>query len=325
MKTHLDPLSDRAADWVAQVGPQSSATVSGDLALRGHALCEELRRRGDSADVHLIDAIEARLSPLPAAAGTTTVAHFVESATTRWNDLMNSLDREEENLQHVRRETRDVFFYVLDALILAEEAGGPDVERAAQELFNAVVADLYAFEPMADVAAELQPRGRGDYRLSDLLCTGVAGLFESQVRPRVRQQEDRVEVSEPVEEFVPLTVWLQRGDVPDARQPLTLATLAKRLAEVPAWYVKWSAQQLRVAVNAAARELTVQVIEGAAPSRALDGWQLRTGTTAKPVTIKAAVATISLPDKVDPSKFLLQIREPASGAEWTDVFARVGA
>jgi hypothetical protein len=327
MKTHLDPLSDRAADWVAQVGPQDTAklagTVPGDLALRGHALCEELRRRGDSADAHLIDAIETRLGPLPAA-GTTTVAHFIESATTRWNDLMNSLDREEENLQHVRRETRDVFFYVLDALILAEEAGGSDVGRAAQQLFNAVVADLYAFEPMADVAAELQPRGGAEYRLSDLICTGVAGVFEGQRRPRVREQEDRVEVPEPVEEFVSLTVWLQRGDVPDARQPLTVATLAKRLADVPAWYVKWSAQQLRVAINAAARELTVQVIEGAAPSRALDGWQVRTGTGGKPVAIKGGVAAISLPDKLDPSKLLLQIREPASGAEWTDLFARLG-
>jgi hypothetical protein len=329
MKTHLDPLSDRAADWVAQVGPQDAdnlaGAVPGDLALRGHALCEALRRRGDSADAPLIDAIETRLSPLPAA-GTTTVAHFVESATTRWNDLMNSLDREEENFEHVRRETRDVFFYVLDALILAEEAGGPDAARAAQQLFNAVVADLYAFEPMADVAAELQPRGRAaEYRLSDLLCTGVAGLFEDQVRPRALSQDNRVEVSEPVEEFVPLSVWLQRGDVSDARQPLTLATLAKRLAEVPAWYVKWSAQQLRVAVNAAARELTVHVIEGAAPSRALDAWQVRTGTTGKPVAIKGGVAAISLPDKLDASKFVLQIREPSSGAEWTDVFARVGA
>ena len=167
MNTHLDPLSERAADWVAQVGPQDAATASGDLALRGHALCEELRRRADSADAPLIESIETRLGPSPA---TTAVSAFVESATAGWHGLMNSLDREEENLQHVRRETRDVFFYVLDALILAEEAGGPDVERAAQQLFNAVVADLYAFEPMADVAAELQPRGgRAEYRLSDLL------------------------------------------------------------------------------------------------------------------------------------------------------------
>jgi len=321
MKTHLDLLSDRAADWVAQVGSPGT-TVSGDLALCGHALCEELRRRCDSADAHLIEAIETRLGPTPAA---TAVAAFVESATAGWTGLMNSLDREEENFEHVRRETRDVFFSVLDALILAEEAGGPDAGRAAQSLFNAVVADLYAFEPMADVAAELQPRGQVEYRLSDLLCTGVARMFDGQPRPRVRPQDDRVEISEPVEEFVPLTVWLQRGALADPRQPLTLATLAKRLAEVPAWYVKWSAQQLRVAVNAAARELTVQVIEGAAASRALDGWQIRTATTAKPATIKVGAATIPLPDKLDPSKLLLQIREPSANAEWTDVFARLGA
>jgi hypothetical protein len=323
MNTHLDPLSDRAADWVAQVGSPHTPLASGDLALRGHALCEELRRRGDSAaDAPLIEAIETRLGPAPAA---TVVAAFVESATAGWSGLMNSLDREEENLEHVRRQTRDVFFSVLDALILAEQAGGPDVERAAQSLFNAVVADLYALEPMADVAAELQPRGQAEYRLSDLLCTGVAGMFEGPVRPRVLQQDDRVEVADPVEEFVPLTVWLQRGAPSDPRQPLTLATLARRLAEVPAWYVKWSAQQLRVALNAATRELTVQVIEASVPSRGLDGWQVRTGMGAKPVAIKGGVAAIPLADKLDLSKLVLQIREPSSGAEWTDVFARVGA
>ena len=78
-------------------------------------------------------------------------------------------------------------------------------------------------------------------------------------------------------------------------------------------------------VGAMACVLASFLIGGAAvTSRALDGWQLRTGSSAKPATIKAGAATIPLPDKLDPSKLLLQIREPSSGAEWTDVFARVG-
>jgi hypothetical protein len=117
-------------------------------------------------------------------------------------------------------------------------------------------------------------------------------------------------------------VWLQRGQ--DAARTLTLAALAKRLAEIPAWYVKWSTQKLRLSLNAATRELRVQVIGDAAG--AMDGWQIRTGTTTKdkPSTLKAGLAAISLPEKLDASKLVLQVRD-ASGGEWTDVFARVGA
>ena len=328
MNTHLDPLSDRAADWVAQVGSHSSDTVSsGPLALRGHAICEELRRRGDSSDAELIESIESCLGALPA----TSVPAFVESATGHWNGLMTALDREEANFEHVRRETRDVFFSVLDALIVAEEAGGPEAEHAARQLFNAVVGDLYAFEPMADVAAELRRREHGEFRLSDLLCTGVAGMFDGQVRERTAVRPERVEVDDQVEEFVPLTVWLQRDEKSGCPgQPLTIAVLARRLAEIPAWYVKWSTQQLRLSVNAAARELRVQVIEadgGGGPSLAMEGWQVRVGTGAKdkPVIIKAGAATIPLAEKPEPTKLLLQVRDPAANAEWADVFARVGA
>jgi hypothetical protein len=221
-----------------------------------------------------------------------------------------------------------VFFSVLDALLLVEEAGGEEAEQAAQGLFNTVVGDLYAFEPMADVAADLQRQGHGEFRLSDLLCTGVARMFDRHPPERVRVTADEaaVRVDEPVEEFLPLSVWLQRGQ--DAVR-LTLAALAKRLAEVPAWYVKWSAQQLRLSLSAATRELRVQVIDagGASPSPSMDGWQIRTGTSPKdkPATIKAGVATISMPEKLDASKLVLQVREPAAAAEWADVFARVGA
>jgi hypothetical protein len=323
MNTHLDPLSDRAADWVATVGSRNStADPSGNVALCGWAICEQLRRRGDAADQGLIESIESQIGSAPTTASATA---YVESAAAGWHGLMNTLDREEANFEHVRRETRDVFFSVLDAFMLAEEAGGAEAEQAAQDLFNTVVGDLYAFEAMADVAAELQRRGHGEFRLSDLLCTGVAGLYDGQARERTSvTTPDALRVDDGVEGFLPLSVWLQRG--PDAAR-LTLATLAKRLAEIPAWYVKWSTQQLRLSLNAATRELRVQVIDaGAAPSLAMDGWQIRTGTGAKekPATIKSGVAMIAMPEKLDVSKLMLQVRDP-SAREWVDVFARVGA
>ena len=332
MKTHVDLLSERAADWLATVGSTASTrTVPADLASRGWAICEQLRRRGgntvDAADLRLIESIESHLGgSSPANTATTAAATAsVESATAGWNGLMNTLDLEEANFEHVRRETRDVFFSVLDALLLAEEAGGPQAERAAQALFNTIVNDLYVFEPLADVAAELRRSGADEFRLSDLLCTGVARMFDGQVRERTPATADAVRLDEGVEEFLPLSVWLQRGL--DAARTLTLAALAKRLAEVPAWYVKWSTQQLRLSLTAATRELRVQVIgQGAAPSTGMDGWQLRTSTTGKekPATIKAGAASLTLPEKLDPSKLVLQVRD-AAGGEWTDVFARLGA
>lgn len=327
MNTHLDPLSDRAADWLASVGSRNPTSLPADLLLRGRAICEQLHRRGDSADERLIDSIESRISSSSSPAdATTAVTAYVESATAGWNGLMNTLDREEENFEHVRRETRDVFFSVLDALLLAEEAGGPDAESAAQGLFNTIVHDLYAFEPMADVAAELERRGHDEFRLSDLLCTGVARMFDGQARERtaLATDDDAVRIDEGVEEFLPLSVWLQRGQ--DAAR-LTLGALAKRLAEVPAWYVKWSAQQLRLSLNAATRELRVQVIEaGGSFSSAMDGWQIRIGTSSKdkPTTLKAGVATLTLPEKPDVMKLVFQVCDPSS-REWADVFARVSA
>ena len=58
----------------------------------------------------------------------------------------------------------------------------------------------------------------------------------------------------------------------------------------------------------------------------MDGWQIRTGTTAKdkPTTLKAGLATITLPEKPDATKLVLQVRDPSS-QKWSDVFARTGA
>jgi hypothetical protein len=332
MNTHVDLLSERAADWLVTVdSARPTRPVPPNVASRGWAICEQLRRRGGDlidADQRLIESIESRLSGSSSAYATVAAATAsIKFATAGWNGLMNMLDLEEENFEHVRRETRDVFFSVLDALLLAEEAGGPDAESAAQGLFNTIVGDLYAFEPMADVAADVQRQAHGAFRLSDLLCTGVARMFDAQPRERVRVTNDDdavVRVDEPVEEFLPLSVWLQRSQ--DAAR-LTLAALAKRLAEVPAWYVKWSPQQLRLSLNAATREFRVQVIEADGGSRsALDGWQIRTGTETKdkPVTLKAGVATLTLPEKPDATRLVLQVRDP-SNKEWSDVFARVGA
>jgi hypothetical protein len=330
MKTHLDPLADRVADWVARVETTTTnptnAAATGQLALQGWALREELNRRGASA-THLIEGVDRRLGSLP----TSLVPTFVETATIKWNGLIDALDRDEENFEHVRRETRDVFFSVLDALILAEEAGTPEAERGARRLFNTVVQDLYAFEPMADVAAELQRRGQREVRLSDLLCAGVAGLFDGEIPERVAvESSDRVATDEEIEEFVPLSVWLQRGAPRDVRQAvLTLAALAKRLADIPAWYVKWSAQRLAVTVNAAARELRVRVVEGdtgATARAAMDGWQVRFGAGAgsKSATIKGGVVVLPAPEKLDAATLVFQVRQPAAG-EWADVFARVGS
>jgi hypothetical protein len=162
--------------------------------------------------------------------------------------------------------------------------------------------------------------------LSDLLCAGVAGLYGGEVREYAAVAPEAVRVDEGVEEFVPLAVWLQRG-LADAGRSLSLAELAKRLAAIPAWYVKWATQQLRLTVNAAGRELRVQVMDAGVPTVAMDGWQARAGAGGKqrPAVIKGGVATIPLPERVDAAKLMLQVRDVSGGGEWADVFARVGA
>ncbi|HEY7114935.1 MAG TPA: hypothetical protein VH475_00020 [Tepidisphaeraceae bacterium] len=321
MNTRIDYLSERVAEWTAQVEFTGQPTATGELALQGWALCEELRRRSlvDPASQSLIQSIEGRMGPMP----TSGITAAIERAAASFGNLLNDLDREEENLEHVRRQMPDVFFSVLEALILADESGEPDAKAAADRLFNTIVRDLYVFEPMADTAAELQRLEKGDIRLCDLLCAGVAGLFDGQIHPR-----QAAEQSQAVEEFVPLAVWLQRQSH-DARQRLTLAAFAQRLSTMPAWYVKWSTQRVRLVVELNLRELRAFVVEGedaatAIPSRGLDGWQFRLaeGRDARAATIKDGQCAMPLPAGLDPARVSVQVKDPAA-ADWTDLFARV--
>jgi hypothetical protein len=231
----------------------------------------------------------------------------IARATREWKDLLAAIDREEDNLEHVRRLTRDVFFSVRDALISAEQADGADDE--AKQLFNAVVHDLYVFEPAADLAAEHERTGQGVH-LSDLFCDGIAGMFEGQVR--VRQTVEAT----PAEEFV--TAGSILGD------ESSLAAIAKRLTTIDWWYVKWAAQRLRVRVSGKSAELSLAVFEGEAPSAGLNGWEVRVGRGREFVTgkINGSAATLKLPQR-PAAGWVMQVREPKG--EWADVFARVGA
>jgi hypothetical protein len=302
---NTDPLADRVAEWVSQ--------PKGEQSLRGWALLETLKRRNAASDGRLIEKIENRLPKFPH----DEVTGYIDAALQAWNGLLADLDREEENFEHVRRTTRDVFFSVLEALTLAEDTGGDAEEAAAKRLFNAVANELYAFEPMADVAAELERRGQGDMTLSDLLCVGVARMFDGHPRVHEAATTDAVEV----DDFVSVASIL--GDA-----PLTPAKLAKRLARVEWWYVKWAAQRLQVSVMEKTRDLIAYVWSGDAAtlamSKEMDGWEIRAGSgrDLATATIKGGTATIKLPARVETRGFVMQVKAP--GAEWSDVFARVG-
>jgi hypothetical protein len=323
MNTRTDYLSERVAEWTSEVESTGQPTATGELALRGWALCEELRRRSsiDPSSQSLIQIIESRLGPMPASG----ITAAIERAATSFGNLLNDLDREEENLEHVRHQMPDVFFSVLDALILADESDAADAKAAAHRLFNMVVRDLYVFEPMADMAAELQRHEKGDVRLCDLLCAGVAGLFDGQVRARPAVQQ-----AQEVEEFVPFSVWLQRK-AQSGHRPLAPAAFGQRLSEVPAWYVKWATQRIRLVVELKARELRAFVVEGedvatAVPSSGLDGWQFRLseGRNARTATIKDGQCALALGDGLDPARVTIQVKDPGAG-DWADLFARVAA
>jgi hypothetical protein len=288
---------------------KETGETDGLSGLRGWGVCELLKRRSSSAG--LVEKVEGYLGSI----NVESLPHLAEHAMGCWNHLISDLDREEANLEHVRRQSRDVFFSVLEALVLIEERGNGDHGPAAQRLFNAVINDLYAFEPVADVAAELWG-GQGYGRLSDLLCAGVAGLFEGRV------PEVRVEEPDPVEEFVTVDAFLLRS----AGRALSPTQLAEALAGVASWYVKWAAQVVRLAV--AGPELRLTTWEGAQDltSRAFDGWQVRLGHARYVQVAKFAggLATLKLPEQIDPARLVIQVKGPGQ-EEWGDLFARVGA
>src|SRR6266581_3201742 len=120
----------------------------------------------------------------PSSEPTGPITQRVTNAMAAWNQLLAEIDREEENFEHVRRQTRDVFFSVLEALKEVETHGDDKDEAAAAQLFNAVVRDLYVFEPVADDAAGHGREDASRFQLSDLLCDGIAKMFDGQARER---------------------------------------------------------------------------------------------------------------------------------------------
>jgi hypothetical protein len=293
MNTTHDPLSERITEWAAQ----TNESPSPQLGSQGFALYEIVKRIGPPAQ-HFLPTLErhSRSTPSPAA-----ISALADHALQSWIHLLADLDRETANLDPIPRQIEDVFFAVLEALILIEEAGRAEHQIAAQRLFNSIIHDLYIFEPLADFAAELQRPGQGPTQLSDLLCTGIAGLFDGQAS--LRQQP-----VEAVEEFVPLDVFLRKSS----------------LAGATWWYVKWAAQRIKMTFTQASRELQLEVCEGesAGPSLALDGWQVRLGHPRQfnTATLTGGMAVLQLP----PNTLHFQIKSPAS-SEWMDLFTQMSS
>jgi hypothetical protein len=291
MKTGYDPLADRVAEWAAEVDQSPTP----QLLLRGWALLEIARRMGPAGET-LLPTLERYTYSTPTAA----IPAFADHAVQSWNHLLADLDRETANLEQINRQSEDVFFSILEAFTLIEEAREPAHESLAQKLFNSVIHDLYVFEPFADLAAELMPAGRGPTQLSDLFCAGISGLFEGQARFR------QAAAIEPVEEFVPLETLLQQST----------------LARTTWWYVKWTAQRIKMTFTPPSRELRLEVHEGdsSAFSLALDGWQVRLGQARAfdTTTLTGGAGTLQLP----PNTQLFQIKSPGS-SEWTDLFTQV--
>lgn len=316
MTPSLDPLADRVANW-AEWAAEANSQSDPHCSLRGWALLEACKRRGSSA-AHLAESIEGKLGRMPVE----MIPQQIEFAASAWHQLISDIDREEPNLEHVRRQTPDVFFSVLEALILAEEAGDDRALAPARDLFNTIANDLYVFEPLADVAAELERHGVAEKQLSDLLCTGIAALFDGQVVAR-----PAAAVAEPVENFRPFAELLRTGA--PTSQPMTPTQLAQQLRKVGFWYVQWAAQRLQLGVFPKTRDLIVYVWEGQeaaiAKSTGLDGWEVRIGQgrDVTLATIRDGMAAVKFPKKIDPAQFVLEVRNPSAGEGWSQPFGKV--
>jgi hypothetical protein len=320
-----DPLADRVASWAAEIAANSD---DGELILQGWALYEATGRRGSSAQ-HLKETIERKLSPAP----TSLICSQIKNATRAFEQFLSDLDSTQTDQHHIREQARDVFFEILEALILAEDAAGDEETLLAQKLFNATINDLYVFESMADVAAEQKgvishfqsPHSSKDnppaspIELSHLFCAAIAGLYDGQIRTRPQPQPQ-------AEEFIPLSAVIRSRS---SSKALTPTALAKRLARIPFWYVKWAAQRLTLAIIPKSTDLHVYVWNGEDPaalalSQDLNGWQLRVchNKDISAATIANATALLKLPRQIDAASFTVQIKDP-NAADWVELFGRV--
>lgn len=320
-----DPLADRVISWATEI----TANPGDDqLKLQGWALREATRRRGQSAQ-HLAETIEPHLSPLPAS----LISDQIKNATRAFEQFLSDLDSTQTNHHHIRQQARDVFFEVLEALILAEDATGDEETLLAQKLFNAAINDLYVFESMADVAAEQKgvishfqssnsssaDTPSSPVELSHLFCAAIAGLYDGQIRTRPQPQSE-------AEEFIPLSAVIRSRS---STKPLTPTLLAKRLSRIPFWYVKWAAQRLTLGIIPKTTDLHVYVWNGEDPaalalSQDLNGWQLRVSHNKETMaaTIANATAMLKLPRQIDAANFTVQIRDP-NAVDWVELFGRV--
>ncbi|HSI35876.1 MAG: hypothetical protein ACAI43_08460 [Phycisphaerae bacterium] len=310
MNDVLTYLEGRAERW--------SGTPTPLITARLWAIRQHVRRLGPAGD-ELGAAIGGRLGGATASSG--VAGEMFESANRSWDRLLAELDGEAIGDEADRETTVDAFFDILDALTIAGAAAGNEGRALSQKLFNRVVKDLYALEPVAHVAAALRTKLVGTVGLAELFCTGVAGYARAS-EPAVAEAREKVGRREfvPVEELV------------GADGPVSLEELARRLSRC-AWYaVQWGVHQLRLVVQPAARVLRLEVHEGGAAeasaatlARGMDGWDVRVDVGREQVAaaIHGGVATVKLPETVDGARFAVRVRRSGAG-EWQGLFGRAG-
>jgi hypothetical protein len=307
-------LSRRVDQWQQSLGSIAQQDMK-LLTLQGVALREEARRSRGNA-VQLLPRIEQLLHEPDAS----EVMRFMDQAIARINAAVvghRGRDRE-QSFSAV-----DLFYTVLDGLIVAEQLGGDELAKSAAVLFNKAVAQIDQFEPAAGVAEQMIDRSIAVSALSHLFCATVQRLGE----PDALLDLEEPDLVEEGARYLTLSELLAQTK---PNQAIYAGELAKAISPNTWWYVKWAAQRLRVAVETRpASILRVDVFEGAAEksSKGMDGWEIQFAIGNSPIAsgkISGGVARLNLPARQDLRAATLKVRAP-QGVDWSELHAGIEA
>ncbi len=254
---------------------------------------------------------------------TTAATTAIESANAAFATLLAELDRESPYSDSIEQRATRAFHAIIDAITLAEKAGGAEGIKLAQHLFNRAIADLYAFEPVADLAVSQRGELAGQVGLAQLFCAAVAGYAPRPESAEALIADERDEVPD----FAPIADFVFAG------QPSSVITpddLAGRLARSAWFYIQWNAHRLKLSIQSGARMLRAEVYEGdessagaANLSKGLDGWEIRLSAGRQPaiVPIQSGLALLSLPERIERAQFAIQLRKIGQ-REWASLYGR---
>jgi len=259
-----------------------------------------------------------------------TALEFINQAGAGLTQLAELFDQDNIDGERGQEKAIDLFYNLLDALVIAEDVNDDSARQAGRELFNKAMEDPAILASAGGYAQAFSETYAAGSDLPRLLCSAISQSsreLEQSITEVIRDYAD--------DELHPLSWYVQRPvevrmqmAAESISGKLSLQQLADSLQRVSWWYVRGSMVCLALKVIPLNQVLSIEVRqhedEESDFSPDLEGWQVRLRTanielSPQVVTISNSQAALPLDFEVDPTAFRIEFRKP-DGDQWIECY-----